>query len=78
MTIRQWQGQRSDVPVVGGDHLLTAKNVTFHVDGQITRRPGMTFLSSDGAESAVSFGNAVTGTFLILVQSDGNVEAVEL
>lgn len=77
MTIRQWQGQRSDVPIIG-EHLLTAQGITFSTDGQIERRPGLTYLAADGAESISSFGNAITGSFLVAVQSTGNVEAVAL
>ena len=76
MSLRQWSGQRSDLPIIG-DHLLTAKNITFRVGGQVSRRPGLTFLNGNGAQSMISYGNAGK-TWLIQVDSDGTVEAAAL
>jgi hypothetical protein len=78
VSIRQWGGQRSDVPIVSGEHLLTAQNVSFHTAGQISRRAGLTYIAAEGGKTVASFGNAITGNFLVFVQSDGNVEAVAL
>lgn len=77
MSIRQWQGQRSDIPVVSGEHLLTAKNITFGVAGQISRRSGLTFLDEHGGRSVSVFG-ASSGTYLITVDSTGSVEATSI
>jgi hypothetical protein len=76
VTIREWQGQRSDVPIIG-DHLLVAQNISFDVQGQVSRRAGLTFLSGTGARSMIGFG-AKGQKFLVQVDSDGVVEAVVL
>jgi len=76
VSMRQWQGQRSDVPIIG-EHLLTAKNITFRVEGQVSRRPGRKFLNAVGARTMISYGNAGT-TYLVQVDSDGSVEATAL
>ncbi len=74
--MRQWQGQRGDVPVLG-DHFLKAQNITFRVDGQISRRPGLTYLTGHGSVAMRSFG-AKGLSFLVLVETDGTVRGVEL
>lgn len=76
--MRQWQGQRSDVPQVGGSHFIDCRGVSFSVDGQLSRRPGLTYVASEGALLIGSIRSQATGSFLVLVQSTGNVEAVAL
>lgn len=72
MSMRRWVGQRSDVPIVGGDHMLTAQNISFDVQGQIERRPGLTYFASNGATSMASFTAQLSGSFIIFA-GDGVV-----
>lgn len=74
--MREWRGQHSDLPILG-DHFLRAQNITFRVDGQVSRRPGLEYLTGHGAIAMRSF--AARGeSFLVLVESDGTVRAVDL
>ena len=77
MSMRRWRGQRGDVPIVGGEHLLTAQNVSFDVQGQLSRRPGLTYLNGSGGDSLASFTAQLSGTWVIAIaRTIINVEAV--
>lgn len=75
--MRRHRGQEADVPVIG-DHFLDCRGVSFAVDQQLTRRPGMTWLADDGGTLVGSLRTQAAGTFLLVVQTDGNVEALSL
>ena len=71
--MKQWRGQHSDLPILG-DHFLKAQNITFRVDGQVSRRPGLKYLKDIGAISMRSF--AARGqSFLVMITTDGAIQA---
>ena len=46
--MRQWDGIRDDTSDVGGDGFSAATGVSFVVEGELRRRPGLTYLASYG------------------------------
>lgn len=78
--MREWPGIKDSVSdAVEADALGNAsRGLSFSVDGELRRRPGLTYLGDQGAISAGNLTSPLAGSWLILVGSDGNIEALSL
>ena len=76
--MRTWDGIRADLTDVGGEHLLAAVGASWAVEGQIQRRPGLSRLVNVGGISIGSFYADPDGTYLVMVDSSGNLQATLL
>lgn len=76
--MRDWKGIRDDQTDVGGGSLSDATGVSLAVDGELRRRPGLTYLAAHGGTALAHFRSPVTGSWLLVVKSSGAVESVAL
>ncbi len=76
--MKQWPGMRADASEVGGEGLSSATGVSFSIDGELRRRPGLTYLANIGGVALSAFRSPVTGAWLNVVESDGDVKAVKM
>lgn len=76
--MREWQGIRDDQTTVGGDAFTDARGVGYAIDGELQRRPGLTYLSAVGGTSLGSFRSPTTNAWATLTEADGDVQAVAI
>jgi len=76
--MRNWDGLRQDLADTGGDHFTDLRGVSWLVEGELRRRPGMTYLTDTGGVALISY-RALDGTaFVVVIDSGGSVEEVSL
>jgi hypothetical protein len=74
----QWDGIHDDSSDIDSEALSTAVGVSFFVEGELRRRPGLTYCSANGGIALPHFRSPVTGSWLLVVKSTGAVESVAL
>ncbi len=74
---KRWDGIRNDLSSVG-DGIETGSGISFSIEGEIRRRPGLTWLADFGGQLVQSFRSPITGAFAVIVTSSGTIEAVAL
>jgi hypothetical protein len=76
--MRQWQGIRDDVSQVGSDAPSLVVGMSFYVDGELSRRPGLSYLYAADAIGMGTFKHPVTGAWLAIVGANGDMDAINL
>ena len=61
---------------VGGSHARLAIGLSYHVNGELRRRPGLTKFTDYGGESIGVFTDTRGVTWYVLVESDGEIQAI--
>ena len=74
--MKQWDGISSDTSSIG-DGCEYAANVSFYLDGEITRRYGMSAFAAQSGTSMIAFNNVMTGRFMLFATDTGTVEAIQ-
>lgn len=62
--MRQWPGLREDQTNVGGEGLSAATGISYYVEGELRRRPGLTYLADYGFISMCGFRSVLTGSWV--------------
>lgn len=76
--MRRWRGVESHISDVGGDHLLAAQGASFHVEGELRRRAGLSELAAYTGVALGTFVSEISGGWLLFAESDGEVQAYRL
>ncbi len=74
---KQWDGVRDDTSDVG-DGLSVMQGVSFAVEGELRRRPGLTALAAYGGPLTLAFRTTASGAWAVIVTSGGAIESVQL
>lgn len=74
----QWPGIRDDASDISSESLSEAIGVSFYVDGELRRRPGLTYCASNGGLALAHFRSPVSGSWLLVVSSAGAIDSVAL
>ena len=78
----KWSGLHDDVSDVAhgkNDSLGSAsRGMSFYVQGELRRRPGLTFLAAHGGIALGTFSSPVAGSWLILFKTNGELKSVAL
>ncbi len=73
-----WDGIHDDSSDIDSEALSDAVGVSFFVEGELRRRPGLTYCAAHGGIALPHFRSPVTGSWLLVVKTTGVVEAVAL
>lgn len=76
--MRQWQGIKDSETDVAGDGAINAIGVSFLVEGELRRRPGLTKSFPVGGRAIGAFRSSVNGAWVVLSTNNGNLTAVNL
>ncbi len=76
--MREWEAIRDDLSDVGSNALKVAESVSFRVRGELRRRSGLTKQATEGGLFITHINTPVAGSSLVVVQSDGTIDAVSL
>ena len=74
----RWLGIKDGDSVVGGDGAFDANGVSFEVEGELRRRPGLLKLFALGGRALGTFRSAIAGTWVVLADANGTLKAVNL
>lgn len=74
----RWLGIKDGDSSVGGQDAYDACGVSFLVERELRRRPGLTKLCAIGGRSIGAFRSSVAGTWIVIADSSGNLKAVSL
>lgn len=74
----QWRGIEDGRTTVGGQGPTDATGISFYVEGEARRRPGMTQLAAHGGIAMGAFRSAINGAWLLIAKSNGDIEAVSV
>jgi len=72
----QWKGINAAASDVSGDDAFDAVGVSFLIEGEIRRRPGLTKLCAIGGRAIGSFRSALAGAWLVIAKTNGDIVAV--
>jgi hypothetical protein len=73
-----WDGIHDDQTDIDSDSLSEAVGVSYFVEGELRRRPGLTYCAAHGGVALPHFRSPVTGAWLLVVKSTGAIESVQL
>lgn len=82
--MRDWPGVRSDLSATVSDiadasmGCEMAVNVSYYMDGQITRRAGLELAVQQSGINMIHYRNALTGQFVVFATSTGTLVAVSI
>jgi hypothetical protein len=76
--MREWEGIRDDTSDVGGTGFSSATGISFTVEGELRRRAGLTYLASYGGNALAHFRSPITGAWLLVCRSNGDIESIDL
>lgn len=74
----QWDGIRDDQTVIDSKALSEAVGVSFLVEGELRRRPGLTYCAPHGGIALAHFRSPVSGSWLLVVKTTGDIESVAI
>lgn len=78
----KWGGVRDDVSEVAygdGEGLGSAsRGMSFYVQGELRRRPGLTFLAAHGGTALGTFSSPVAGSWMLVFKTNGELKSVAL
>ena len=76
--MRNWEGLRQDLSDTGGDHFTDLRGVSWEVEGQLQRRPGLTYLTDTGGVEMTSYRGPDDVAYVVIINSAGSVEEIAL
>jgi hypothetical protein len=76
--VKQWPGIRNDQTTIGGNGLSDARGVSYAVEGELQRRPGLSWAASVGGTSLGAFRTPFGAAWALLTQTDGAVVSIDL
>lgn len=74
----RWTGIQDSDSTIAGDDALDAVGVSFLVEKELRRRPGLLKLCALGGKAIGAFRSSVAGVWIVLADSSGNLKAVNL
>jgi hypothetical protein len=74
----QWRSIEDAVSTVGGQGPVDATGISFYVEGEARRRPGMTQLTANGGIALGAFRSPLNGAWLLIAKASGAIEAVSV
>lgn len=74
----QWRGIEDGTTSVGGEGPTDATGISFWVEGEARRRPGLTQLAAHGGIGLGAFRSPINGAWLLIVKSTGDIESVSV
>lgn len=77
-SVSDWDGIHDDQSDIDSDGLSEAVGVSFFIEGELRRRPGLTYCTANGGLALAHFRSPVTGSWLLVVKSTGAVEGIAL
>lgn len=77
---QKWDGIRDDRSAVSSGESLgsASRGVSFYVQGELRRRPGLTYLAAHGGNALGTFASPVAGSWLLVFKTNGELESVAL
>jgi hypothetical protein len=78
MTASPWQGIRDDDTIVDGEGSLEAQNVSFRVNGELRRRPGLGTRLDLGGVLSSEFTDRAANTYVAFVTTSGEIKTLNL
>ncbi len=78
MTASPWQGIRDDDTIVDGEGSLEAQNVSFRVNGELRRRPGLGQRLDLGGVLSAEFTDRAANTYVAFVTTSGQIKTLNL
>ncbi len=76
--MKKWLGIGNGSSDVGGEEPLDATGVSYFVDGEIHRRPGLTQLAASGGVALGAFRSPLNGAWLLIVKANGDIVSVAI
>ncbi len=73
-----WLGIKDSESIVSGEDAYDAVGVSFLVEKELRRRPGLLKLCALGGRAIGAFRSSVAGVWIVLADSSGNLKAVNL
>ena len=73
-----WDGIKDSESVVSGDGTYDAVGISFFVEKELRRRPGLAKLCAIGGRAIGAFRSSVAGVWIVIADSSGNLKAVNL
>lgn len=76
----KWEGMRDDLSQVasGGSLGSASRGLSFYVQGELRRRPGLTYLAAHGGTALGTFSSPVAGSWMLVFKTNGELESVAL
>ena len=74
----QWQGIHAGASDVNSDDAFDANGVSFFIDSELRRRPGLLKLCAIAGRAIGAFRSSINGVFLVFADTSGNVKAINL
>lgn len=76
--MRTWTGIKDSDTPIAGDDALDGVGLSFLVEKELRRRPGLTKICAAGGRALGAFRSAVAGVWIIIADASGNLKSVNL
>lgn len=74
----KWLGIQDSESAVGGNDAFDAVGISFAVEKELRRRPGLLKLCAQGGRAIGAFRSAVAGVWIVIAKANGDLVAVNL
>lgn len=78
MPIKKWQGLRDDLSVVSDEGMLTAENVSYRVQGECRRRPGLSDRVDESGTLMTEWTDTFQSSFLVYNSGSSTLRTVRI